>query len=91
MKTNVADTSLDAYFTIKGNGVELNQCGKIYNFLKAHKKALTRGEISEKTGIRLSAVCGRVNKMIEDKHLKSLPSRKCSITDVLAHPVLVMK
>lgn len=79
MKTNVRDTSLDAYFYIRGNGTDLNQRGKIYDVLRRWS-SLTRQEIVQKTGIPINAVCGRVNEMIRDGWVNEVGRRECTVT-----------
>jgi len=81
MKTNIRSTTLDAYFYINGNGVSLNQKGKILEGILLAKKPLSRTEISERTGIRINAVCGRVNELIRDGYLRETRNKNyCSIT-----------
>ena len=87
MKTKVRNTSLGAYFYIRGNGTDLNQKGKIINELFVAGKALTRAEISERSGIRLNAVCGRINELINADYVTELGIRLCSVTNFSAHSI----
>ena len=93
MKTQVRDTSLDAYFTIRGLGIDISQAGRIYIYLKyvgTSQKGLTRNEIAEALNMRLSSVCARVNEMIGE-WLSDSETRKCSISGKTSHVVRVKK
>jgi len=48
---------------------------------------MTRNEIAEATGIRLSSVCGRVAELMEEKSLHDGQKRTCTITGELVHVV----
>jgi hypothetical protein len=49
----------------------------------------TRREISKATDIETSSVAGRVNKLLTDKELHELPRRKCSISGVSSHTLMI--
>lgn len=61
MKTNVRDTSLEAYAELDPS----TQQYEIAKFLKGRPQGATRHEIHEGTGIAINAVCGRINELIE--------------------------
>jgi DNA-binding MarR family transcriptional regulator len=87
MKTRMAATSLEAYghFVL---GPELPRQQKaIVEFLASHSGDFTRAELAERTGLRLSSVCGRVSELIERGTLVERSRRPCSITGVAAHVV----
>ena len=88
MKTNVRDTSLEASFYIRGNGIDLNQKGVIYKMIMRHK-GLTRLELSVKTGIPINAVCGRVKELMNGLWIKEGPARKCKVSGRTAAPLYV--
>lgn len=88
MKTNVRNSSLDAYFYIRGNGTVLNQKGRIIEDLVKARTSLTRVEISKRTGITINAVSGRVNELIRDGYLhESSQKRKCHFTGMYVYPL----
>ena len=93
--SNVRDTSLAAYFLIRGRGIDLNQRGRIYDWLRIyeaiHDKQPTRNEIAYLMGMRLSSVCGRVKEMIDDNWLSDNEIRKCSQTGMNDHVVKINK
>ena len=87
MKNNIKQTSVSAYFKLRGRGQDLNQKGKIFAFFHMHTGTLTRSELSEKTGIRINAVCGRVNELIKDGYLMEVKKRMCTVTGLDVNPL----
>jgi len=88
--TGVSDTSLEAYCSIKGNGVQLNQVGRVYNCIYCSIKpdGLTRSEISKMTDISLNAVCGRVNELMKKGFIVQNVRRKCKVTGYNAYTLV---
>lgn len=82
----VRTISIDAYHEHLKSGKALKQWQKIYAAMKLYKP-LTRSELSDATGIRLSSVCGRVNELIEAGLVVEHERRKCTVTGRAAHPV----
>jgi predicted transcriptional regulator len=82
-----ADTSRDAYAVHKANGKLGAQQERIVAFLGERHGAWTRSEIAEATGIKLSAVCGRINEMVASGIVEDTPRRPCRVTGSSAHPV----
>ena len=78
--------SLEAYERHIASGKALTQWQTIYGFLKAHRP-VTRAELSDMTGIRLSSVCGRVNELIKAGLIEEYERRKCRSTKEPAHPI----
>ena len=74
MKTQVAETSLQAYRSLQAEGKLPPQCERVVAVV-AHFGALTREEIAERSGLRLSAVCGRVSEMLAAGRLQEDPTR----------------
>jgi len=60
--TNIRQTSLEAY--TKYEEVLQEQEMKVYEHI-IKNNGVTRNEIAEETGIKISSVCGRVNNMLE--------------------------
>jgi predicted ArsR family transcriptional regulator len=64
MKTNVADTSLAAYWHMRDSG-ELPDRERLVFFAIALHGAMTREQIAARTGMKEGSACGRVNKLME--------------------------
>ena len=82
----VRGISIEAYYKHRESGKAMSQWAAIYDYLVL-RLPLTRSEISARTGIRLSSVCGRVNELIKAGLLEESPRRDCRITNEPAHPV----
>jgi predicted transcriptional regulator len=83
-----ADTSRDAFHVHQASGKLGAQQEQILAFLRRPPhQPCTRSEIAEATGIKLSAVCGRVNELLALGDLEELPRRRCTVTTSSAHPV----
>jgi hypothetical protein len=68
MLTNVSETSLAAYRQLEADGKLPPQRVRVLDAITKHG-ALTREELAGVTGMRLSAICGRVADLIKDGHL----------------------
>ena len=89
MKTKVRKTSLNSYFYIRGNGIDLNQKGKIIDKLFVVGRPLTRAELSKQSDMRINAICGRVNELITDGYIREVGKRLCTETRFMAHPLVL--
>lgn len=94
MRTAVAtaSTSIDAY---RATGPRLGaQQQAIIKFLARHSYSRswnwTRKEIAQKSGIRLSAVCGRIAELIKAGIVDELERRPDLHTGVASYPVRLM-
>lgn len=63
------DTSREAFKRQQQSGAFRTQSAAIYAYIQAVTSD-TRNGIAKHTGIRLSAVCGAVNKLIKDRKLQ---------------------
>ena len=86
----VRSISIAAYEKHIESGKQATQWMKIYTFLGS-QLPLTRSEISEFTGMRMSSVCGRVNELIKAGMVIELDRRNCAITTEPAHPITLTK
>jgi predicted HTH transcriptional regulator len=77
MRTNVKDTSLDAFDSIKHSGMQEQQA-KILAVME-EGQAYTRRELSKLSGIETSSVSSRVNAMLEI-FVAVVGIKKCSIS-----------
>lgn len=64
MITNVAETSLAAFHALKAHNHLQPQEQKIMDAVR-HFGPATREELADRTGLRLSAVCGRTRALID--------------------------
>lgn len=87
----VAITSAMAYQEHAAAGRVGRQAEDILRFISKHKRAAgwSRNELAEKTGIRLSSVCGRVNELLACGALVTGPMRQCLITERTINPVKI--
>lgn len=83
---SVRDTSAEAYFDHRDSGALGKQAVEL---LKAFQpgRDYSRAELAVATGIRLSAVCGRVNELVKLGVLAEAPVRPCKQTGRTIHPV----
>lgn len=68
MRTHVASTSLTAYRDLQAGNHLSPQEQRVIACIEQHGP-LTRDEIAERTGLRLSAVCGRVKALVDNGKL----------------------
>lgn len=97
MRTNVADTSIDAYRSIPVRKLA-TQADRICDIVKLHfftwGANLSLREIKglyELSGrqIDVSTVSARVNALVAAKRLKRLDeTRKCNVTGIRVHPLV---
>lgn len=80
------ETSIQAYRRLQESGRDIPQRLRIYAALYPDK-AMTRAELEQATGIRLSSVCGRVKELLSDGYLDDRETRKCRITGENVHVV----
>jgi predicted transcriptional regulator len=85
----LADTNLDAFASLLDSGAIGRQQAQILIHLRTTGASLTRNEIAAQTGIRLSAVCGRVRELLDAGKLEELPRRACTLSGIGAHPVRI--
>jgi len=70
----LAETSLQAFRSLHSEGKIAPQESRVLAAIQA-RGAMTREEIAEATGLRLSAVCGRVASLIDALHLTERGTR----------------
>lgn len=80
MRTNVTETSLDAFFALKSTPQIQAQQLKILNVMQAGV-IYTRRELAHLTGIETSTVSARINAML-GLSVDVVGTRKCPITGV---------
>jgi DNA-binding Lrp family transcriptional regulator len=91
MKTNVADTSLAAYWSMRDAG-ELPDRERLVYFALALHGPMTRERIAAKTGMKEGSACGRVNKLMErgivvhsGYYLNPVTEKLNEVVDLVAH------
>jgi hypothetical protein len=88
MRTNVRESSIECFHGQQARFDKQSQ--QIIDYIKANPtKAFTRREIAVALSIDTSSVAGRVNKLVTDKELHELPRRKCSISKIMAHTLMI--
>jgi len=61
----VAQTSIDAYHEIIADGTRWKKRELVHKFIEICGPH-TRTQISEKTGLKINVVCGRVRELVQD-------------------------
>lgn len=96
MRTQVRDTSIDAYHGI-GSAYKATVCDSIYSIVAESKSALSLREIQSRyndlfdANIDVSTVSARVNELITAGRLeRTAPMRKCNFSGKTVHPVSVV-
>lgn len=82
----VSLTSKKTYAAIQAEGLTSKLEIEIVATVSLSNKPLTRREIAHHTGIEISSVAGRVNKLM-DGPLKAGPDRECRISKRLCGTV----
>ena len=85
----IRDTSLAAYQRMIASGKRPPQWMIVFQAVNRSANGLTRSEIEGNTGLKLAAVCGRVNELIKEGILSDTGTRKCRATKERAHVVIV--
>ena len=84
MRTRVAKTSLEAYGAFMLGGELPRQQRAVVDVLGNHPGGMTRAEIAQASGLRLSSVCGRVGELLERGAVEEAARRPCSVTGITA-------
>jgi hypothetical protein len=79
MRTDMADTSLEAYDTLKGSKRMADCYKKILGVMKA-KRIYTRRQISRLANMEMSSVAGRVHELIFMREIEVVGRKICPIT-----------
>ena len=78
-------TSRDAMAEHRETGKLGAQQQQVFAALTKSGQAFTRAELAQRTGIRLSAICGRSRELLDLQLIKEGPRRQCSVTGKNAH------
>lgn len=85
----VKDTSRKAYREMQDSGALGRQALDVLAHVALSSWCMTRSEIAEQTGIRMSSVCGRVNDLVAVGMLEPVGKRQCRVTGRTAEQVQV--
>ena len=85
---SVRDTSIEAFRDQVAKGFFSSQKAALLACVKLHGPA-TRNQLEERSGIRINAVCGAVNKLLEEKQLMDWRTVKDERTKKTVHLVQV--
>lgn len=80
MKTNVKETSLNAYDDLKGDDQLGKMQKRIIDVMKPNI-SYTRKELSRLSNMETSSVSGRVNELIGFGYIEVIGKQRCSITN----------
>lgn len=80
MKTNVAETSVQAYHDHINSGGAEGQAERVVFALSCIKGGATRKELAVFMGEDPGSVGGRANQLVKDKRLIEPTKRKCSVS-----------
>ena len=81
MKTNVKETSLDAYHHESMPAIRNKYHTKILDYMKAFGGGRTRKEIGYALSLDANQYSARCNELVDAKDLVVVGKRKCSITN----------
>lgn len=70
MKTNVRNSSIEAYYDDRRCGRAGSVRRKIFDYVRNCKGNVSRQDIEKALDIKINVVCGRVNELIENGALK---------------------
>lgn len=79
------DTSRDGLAEHRATGKLGAQQQQVFAVLTRTGQAFTRAELAQRTGIRLSAICGRISELLALQVIKEGPRRQCGVTGKNAH------
>lgn len=78
---NQTTTSFMAYLSVRDDGTKANQQAKILALLRTiPSTALSRLDIANLTGIRLSSVCARIAELRAEGHVIEPGTKRCPHT-----------
>ena len=75
----IKETSFFAYQDLKQSGKVLSQKLKVFFYIKDNPN-VSRTQIAKGLNIGINAVCGRVNKLLEEGHIEVAEISPCPIT-----------
>ena len=75
----IKETSFFAYQELKQSGKALSQKLKVFFYIKDNPN-VSRSQIARALNIGINAVCGRVNKLLEEGHIEVVEISPCPIT-----------
>ena len=78
-KGGVKQTSLVAYREHQRSGLLGDQEAEVLAYI-SRNPFVTRREIEKGTGITISSICGRVNRLVHIGLIKAVGKRACSVT-----------
>jgi len=70
VKTNVTDTSIEAYYSVIRCGREGSQKRQVFNWVRRHAAPCTRQQIVAGTGLAINIVTARVFSLLESGALE---------------------
>jgi hypothetical protein len=86
MKTQVAETSIDAYHALQREGTLTKRQAQVMEQVQPGRDYSLQ-ELVQLTGLPVNVISGRCNELRAAKRLELGPERKCSLTGRTIHPV----
>lgn len=83
----IRETSRAAYHSLDLNESEKKVMGWFHS--QPNGSSFNRREISQRSGIPINSVCGRVNELVAKGYLEELPAERDPVTGKSAHPVRI--
>lgn len=89
----IASTSRDAHRAHQSSGKLGEQQRQLMLWFHGKHRDLdvTRAELAQATGLRLSSVCGRVFELLDAGYLEETARRRCTITGSSAHALRIAR
>lgn len=87
MRTNVADTSIDAFHAHRGSGLLSRQREHILRHIQNVGGDWSIGEIAHMLAMQKSTVSARINELLADRLVVEFPKRKDRFSGVKVRPV----
>lgn len=75
----VSETQQDSFHAMPVAELSAKQ-KTVMDCFASHETMLTREDISARTNLKLSSVCGRARELLDAKHLAKRGTRKCAAT-----------
>lgn len=88
MKTNVKETSIEAYDELKRNNRITPLQQKILDFMRVKNKYYTRKEIAKALDMETSTVSARVNELIFYQEIDVIGKKICPISKKLVEAII---
>lgn len=73
-------TKWQSYQDVLRSGQAVTQAERVLQIINYAEEGITRSEIAEASGMRLSSVCARASELLASEVVYIGPTRRCAIT-----------